>query len=117
MTPARRTEFAAFVLDLMDFMEGKIGEAMETETSRLAAIAEAGGAVPVLRDRLRENDVVEANFILLLDLVFEERCAAEWWDGFAKLERPEFEKVAHDLVGPQGRLAMLRTIVADAGAP
>ena len=117
MRPARRTEFAAFVLDLMDFMEEKIGEAMETETSRVAAIGEAGGAVPVLRDRLRENEVVQANFILLLDVMFEERYAAEWWDGFAKMERPEFEKIAHDLVGPQGRLALLCSIVAEAGAP
>jgi hypothetical protein len=36
MTP-RRTEFAAFVLDLLDFVEEKIGEAMENEPSRVAA--------------------------------------------------------------------------------
>jgi hypothetical protein len=39
------------------------------------------------------------------------------WDGFAKMERPEFEKIAHDLFESRGRLAMLRTIVADAGPP
>ena len=117
MTPARRTEFAAFVLDLLDFMEEKVGEAMEAETSRVAAIGEAGGAVPVLRDRLRENKVVQANFILLLDVMFEERYAAEWWDAFATMERPEFEKIAQDLVGPQGRLTILRAIVTEARAP
>jgi hypothetical protein len=117
MTPARRTDFAAFVLDLLDFMEEKIGEAMETETSRVAAIGEAAGVLPLLRERLRANEVVQANFILLLDVTFEERYAAEWWDGFAKMGRPEFEKIAQDLVGPQGRLAILSTIVAEAGAP
>jgi hypothetical protein len=50
MTSRRRTEFAAFVLDLMDFIEEKIGEAMDNESSRAAAIAEAAGAIPVLRD-------------------------------------------------------------------
>jgi hypothetical protein len=58
-----------------------------------------------------------AAIILLLEVMFEERYAAEWWDGFAKMERPEFEKIAQDLVGPQRRLAILRTIVAEAGAP
>jgi hypothetical protein len=52
----RRTEFAAFVLDLLDFIEEKIQEAMENEPSRIAAIGEAAGAIPVLRDRLRENE-------------------------------------------------------------
>jgi len=36
---------------------------------------------------------------------------------FAKMDRAEFERRTRDLVGPQGRLAMLRTIVAEAGAP
>jgi hypothetical protein len=76
MTPARRTDFVAFVLDLLDFIEEKIGEAMETDTSRVAAIGEAAGVLPLLRERLRENEVVQANFILLLEVMFEERYAA-----------------------------------------
>jgi hypothetical protein len=47
VTP-RRTEYAAFVLDLMDLIEGKILEAMENEPSRVAAVGEAAGAIPVL---------------------------------------------------------------------
>jgi hypothetical protein len=74
---APRTDFAAFVLDLLDFIEEKIVEAMETETSRVAAVGEAAGVLPLLRDRLRENEVVQGNFILLLDVTFEERYAAE----------------------------------------
>jgi hypothetical protein len=40
MTP-RRTEFAAFVLDLLE-----LRGAMENEPSRVAAIGEAAGAIP-----------------------------------------------------------------------
>lgn len=116
MTSRRRTEFAAFVLDLLDFMEEKIGEAMNDESSRTAAIAEAAGAIPVLRNRLRENEVVQANFILVLGNSIEERWASEWWDDFAKMDRQEFEGVAKDLAAPEGRLAILRKIVAEVGA-
>lgn len=38
MTSTRRTEFADFVADLLDFIEEKIREAIENETSRPAAI-------------------------------------------------------------------------------
>jgi len=112
MTSRRRTEFSAFVLDLLDFIEEKIREALQDESSRQAAIGEAGGAIPVLRDRLGENDVVAAQFVLALGNVIEQRWAAEWWDGFAKMDRQEFEYAARDLVGPQGRLAILRGLVA-----
>jgi hypothetical protein len=37
MTSPRRTDFAAFILDFMDFIEKKIREAVETEASRIAA--------------------------------------------------------------------------------
>lgn len=112
----RRTDFAAFILDLLDFMEEKIEEAIETEDWRIGAIAESAGAVPVLRDRLRENEVVQANFILVLGNMIEERWASEWWDGFAKMDRADFEKIARDLVEPEGRLSILRSIVAEPGA-
>jgi hypothetical protein len=51
----------------------------------------------LLRDRLRENRV-QANFILVLGNLIEERWASEWWDGLAKTERGEFERTARDLV-------------------
>ncbi len=41
----RRTEFVAFVLDRMDFVE-KIGEAIEDESSRIAAIGRPPAAMP-----------------------------------------------------------------------
>jgi hypothetical protein len=64
-----------------------------------AALAEAAGAITVLRDRLRENEPVQANFILVLGNMIEERWASEWWEGLAKMERGEFEPTARDLVG------------------
>jgi hypothetical protein len=69
----RRTEFGAFVLDLAGRRRG-----------------EAVGAIPVLRDRLRENEPVQANFILVRGKMIEERWASEWWDGLGKIERGEF---------------------------
>jgi len=110
MTP-RRTEFAAFVLDLVDFIEEKVGEAIHDESVRAAAISEAADAVPVLRDRLRANDVVNANFILVLGNMVEARYAEDWWDDFGRLDRHRFEDAAQDLVGPEGRLAILRKVV------
>jgi hypothetical protein len=109
-----RTDFTAFVLDLMDFVEEKIEEALKTEDSRIGAVNEAAGAIPLLRRRLREDDVVNANFILGLPNMIEERWATEWWDDFAKMDRGEFERIARDLVGPEGRFAMLRKIMAEA---
>jgi hypothetical protein len=53
MTSPRRTDFATFILDLMDFIEEKIREAVETEASRIAAIGEAAEAIPLLSDRSR----------------------------------------------------------------
>jgi hypothetical protein len=94
----------------------KLGEALDDEPSRAAAIGEAAGAVPVLRDRLRENDVWNANFILVLGNMLEARYAAEWWGDLAKMNRQEFEVAARDLVGSEGRLAILRKVAAEAGA-
>ena len=70
----------------------------------------------MLRDRLREDEVVQANFILVLDARFEARYVPEWWESFAKMDRGEFEEAARDLAGPDGRLAVLRKIVVGDGA-
>ena len=43
MTTTRRTALAPFLLDLLDFMEEKIREAMADETSQVGAISEAAG--------------------------------------------------------------------------
>jgi hypothetical protein len=52
---ALRTDFTAFVLDLMDFIEEKIAEALDAEESLIGAITEAAGVLSLLRDRLPET--------------------------------------------------------------
>jgi hypothetical protein len=113
MPSNRRTEFAPFVLDLPDFMEKKIREAIDDECSWPAAISEAAGAVPVLRDRLTKNEVAQAQFMLVFD--------AQMFDA----ERPQSggrisprwtatnsRSSPANLVGPKGTLAALREVAA-----
>jgi hypothetical protein len=71
--------------------------------------------VPLIRDRLRENDVAKTGFMLVFDEQMFDADAAKWWTEFALMDRAEFEKRAADLVRPQGVLAMLRQVAA-AGA-
>lgn len=64
----------------------------------------------MVRGRLRENDLANRQCILALGNMIEQRWASEWWEDFSKMDE-EFERTAGDLVGPQGRVAILRTIV------
>jgi len=112
MPSNRRTDFTAFVLDLLDFMEEKIHEAVDDERSRPAAISEAAGAIPLLRDRLREDEVAQAQFMLVFDAQTFDADASKWWSDLAQMGRAEFDKLAADLVGPQGKLAVLRVVTA-----
>jgi hypothetical protein len=109
---SRRTEFAAFVLDLMDFIDEKVREALDNDECPSRGSLRGGRRHPRAADRLRENEVVQANFILVLGNTIERRWAPEWWEDFARMNRAEFEEVARDLVG---RLAVLRRIVANDG--
>jgi hypothetical protein len=111
MTSHRHTEFVPFVLDLLDFVEEKIGEAVADEASRPGAVGEAAGALPLLHDRLRENEVVQAQFILVFSDYLYGPHAADWWTVFARRDRPAFEKEAEALVR---LLAVLRQVAADA---
>jgi hypothetical protein len=65
MTSHRHAEFTPFVLDLLDFMEEKLREAIADDASHAGATSEAAGVLPLLRDRLRENEDVQAQFILV----------------------------------------------------
>jgi hypothetical protein len=56
----------AFALDLLDLVEGKIGEAETDVASRTAALSEATGAFPTIKDRLYDEDQASlAKFMLL----------------------------------------------------
>jgi len=97
------------VLDLLDFIVEKLREAVADETRQAAAVSEAAGALPLLRDRLRENEDVQATFILVFSDCLYGPHAADWWTGFAGMDRPSFEKEAETLVG---LLVVLRQIAA-----
>ena len=112
MTSQRHTEFAPFVLDLLDFMEQKLREATADEASRAGAVSEAAGVIPLLRDRLRENETAQAQFMLVFDEYLYGPHAAQWWAGFARMDRPAFEKEAETLVG---LLAVLRQVATADG--
>jgi hypothetical protein len=84
---------------------------MESEPSRVAAIGEAAGAIPVVRDRLRENDLANTQCILALCSMIEQRWASKWWRTSPRWPGG-IRGTAGDLVGPHGRFAILRAIVA-----
>jgi hypothetical protein len=109
MTSQRHTEFVPFVLDLLDFIEEKLREAIADEVSCTGAVSEAAGVLPLLRDRLRENEVIQAQFILVFSEYLYGPHAADWWTGFARMNRPAFEKEAEALVG---LLTVLRQVAA-----
>jgi len=94
MPSTRHTEFAPFVLDLLDFIEEKLREAIADEACQAGAVSEAAGALPLLRDRLRENEDVQATFILVFSDYLYGPHAADWWPVFARMDRPAFEKAA-----------------------
>jgi hypothetical protein len=73
ITSPRRTELVPFILDILDFMDEKISEAVADETSRRGAVSEAAGVVPLLRDRLRENEVVQASSFWCSANIFTDR--------------------------------------------
>ena len=94
-------------------MEEKIREATDDEKPRAPAPSPRPPApCRLLRDRLTENDVVQAQFMLVFDVQLFEPHATPWWTEFATMDRGEFEKGAADLVGPRGTLAMLRQVAA-----
>jgi hypothetical protein len=116
MPTTRRTEFAPFVLDLIDFMDEKVQEAIADEDSRAGAVSEAAGALPLLRDRLREDETAKARFMLVFDEYLYGPQATHWWAEFARMDRAAFEEQAACLVGPDTIFAVLRVIAADAGS-
>jgi len=113
MTP-RRTVFADFILDLLDFMEQKLREALESEASRVGAVNEAAGAVPVLRARLRENEMVQAQFMLVFDNELYEPYATERWRNLAGMPCADFEAEVEAFLKPGGTFPALRAV---AGTP
>jgi hypothetical protein len=109
MTPHRHTEFVSFVIDLVDFMEKRIRAALDDETARTEAAGDAAGVVPLLRDRLNENEPAKAQAMFLPDEPMYGADTAKWWADLGRMDRPGFEIQAADLLR---WLALLRQVVA-----
>lgn len=73
---SRHAEFKVSILDLLEFIDERVGEALKHEPSRIAAVATAGG-LPTLRKLLPVNEEVLTKFMLVLDNVIDERWAPE----------------------------------------
>ena len=55
-----------FILDLLDFMDEKLDESCLSTQSRVAALAEAIGAAPIIMNRLwQERPTIAAAFTLI----------------------------------------------------
>jgi hypothetical protein len=80
------------VLDILDFIEEKLREAISDEASQAGAVSEAAAALLLLRDRLRENEIVQAQFILVFSDYLYSPHAADWRTGLARMDRPAFER-------------------------
>jgi hypothetical protein len=87
-------------------------EAVEDEAYAAGAISEATGAIPLLRECLRENEDALARFMLVFDVQLIEPHVTRWWAEFACMDRAAFEQQAADLVRPHGALAALRALAA-----
>ncbi|UFW48210.1 MULTISPECIES: hypothetical protein [Bradyrhizobium] len=111
---SRRTDFADFVLDLLDFMEEKLKEALRGETSRVGAVNEAAGTVAPLRDRLRENELVQTQFMLVFDNELYEPHATGRWRDLARMPRADFEAEVEAFLKTGGTFAALRAVVGAA---
>jgi hypothetical protein len=83
-----RTSLDDFALDILDLIDASLQEALNSATSRQAAIAEAQGGLAALKARLREEDESKlAKLMLVFDIDFAD---------LQKRSGKEFEDQAHD---------------------
>lgn len=86
-----RTDLTEYLLDLLDFVEEKIKEAKNDPASRAAALSEAMGALPIMKDRLYYEDQVVLTQLLLTGFFDEDLTQ------LAILSEDELLKMADDL--------------------
>jgi hypothetical protein len=104
----RRAPLVDALLDGLDFVEERLREALGDQTSQFAAVTEAGCAMPFLRDRLREDEVKWANFVLVLGTRIEHGYWREQWDELARMKSEAFAAAVEDMLE---RLHVLREIL------
>jgi hypothetical protein len=96
--PVYRTVLEPMILDLLDFIEEKLSEALEDPSSPFAAVIEAGCAMPIIRERLREDEVIAAHFALALDAQLDRDHSRKWWDHFARMPHADFARKTSDIM-------------------
>ncbi|MGY3423421.1 hypothetical protein ACVWZW_003896 [Bradyrhizobium sp. F1.13.4] len=83
----------------------------DDENSRIAAVSEAASAVPLLRDRLRRDELVQTQFMLVFDNELYEPHATRRWRDLAQMPRADFEAEVEACLKPGGTFAALRAIM------
>jgi|GEM_PF-2387401 hypothetical protein len=111
MVVVYRTNLAAFALDQLDFIEGKLKEAHDHPASQKDAVIEAGGVIPQLRERLwLENPTKAAQCLLAIRDLFD-GCAGDWWAKLADMDREQFLQEVRALLDPEnGGIAAAKSI-------
>lgn len=62
-----QTGLAAYLLDLLQFMDERIAEARDNPASRPAALTEAAAVTPIIEQRLRRDDQTVLTQFMLVD--------------------------------------------------
>jgi hypothetical protein len=107
----RQTNLDDFLHDMVCFIEEKVTEALADPASQFAAIEEAACAIPLMRQRLGENEVRWAQFVLVLDVKIETGWWQDWWREFAKMQRDDFVRTAGEMLEPNGALQALKSVL------
>jgi hypothetical protein len=107
----RRTDLVDCLLDLLDFIEEKVREALADPACQFAAVNEAAGAIPLMRDRLQEDGQKWTLFVLAFGTKIEEGYWQDWWQAFAKIDREKFLKEGNALIASNGPVQNLKNML------
>lgn len=96
-SPISTNDRAKCLLDAMDFLKEKIEEAQHQRQSRNGAITEAAGIIPFLRSRLRQDEVLQTQTMLILDAPVTSDNWQTWWNDLLKPEN-DFQSATNELL-------------------
>lgn len=96
------TALGPFLLDLLDFIDEKMTEAGD-RPSRRAALADAAGAIPIIRDRLRRENKTAFAQVMLIGFIEADPSQ------MAGLAEEAFALAMEDF---RGRIAAARNVIA-----
>jgi hypothetical protein len=102
-TQAFRCDLHDFLLDLLDFIEQQIEQAMSDPADQRTAVDAARGVIPLIRRRLATDQEPEARalwayFVLAPGSKFEDRFWRKAWNDLATMPREEFREAGRVLM-------------------